>query len=426
MWLLSLLAVLWSFMQVPTAAADEASQTVTAAQFRADLAFMRETIVRMHPDPEFSTNKRALDTAFDRLGQDVPPRLTRDEAWRRLASLNPLFADAHFLVGYADWRGDTLSWLAGGGTLFPLEVELDEDAELYVRRATPSAERERIVSINGIDARTVVRTLLAKTHGDTPSFRARLLAQRWWLFYWKTYGAPLQYRLALEKGGQGRIVDLPGSRAVPAFMRDEAQFAHQFNLDIRCCGSAVLTVGSFSASDPAPFMAFTHDAFTKIRNAGVTSLVIDISNNGGGDDAMWLDGLMPYLATTPYRTGSTYRAMSRARPGVQGEVSDGEISTWRQPQLNHPLHFGGKIVVKIGPATYSSAILFANVMRDFGLAKLVGRGGAARRSQSGGVRGVSLPHTGLVLSLPRFILDPPAGRVPGALLEAQAAQPGEL
>lgn len=73
--------------------------------------------------------------------------------------------------------------------------------------------------------------------------------------------------------------------------------------------------------------------------------------------------------------------------------------------------------MRIGPGTYSSAILFANVMRDFGFATLVGAGGAARQAQSGGVRDARLPHTGLAISLPRFILDPPAGPAPGALLE---------
>ena len=85
------------------------------------------------------------------------------------------------------------------------------------------------------------------------------------------------------------------------------------------------------------------------------------------------------------------------------------------------MRFTGKVQVRIGPGTYSSAILFANVMRDFGLATLVGSGDAARQSQSGGVRNVRLPHTGLVMSLPRFILDPPAGSSAGALLEAAAA-----
>ena len=76
------------------------------------------------------------------------------------------------------------------------------------------------------------------------------------------------------------------------------------------------------------------------------------------------------------------------------------------------LTFQGKTYVVIGPATYSSAVLFANVMQDFGFATLAGTGGAVRSSQTGGVRKFTLPQSGLALFVPRFVLDRPAGARP--------------
>jgi len=211
-------------------------------------------------------------------------------------------------------------------------------------------------------------------------------------------------------------------RTLPRVLEQEAR--QPFDLAIDRDGRAVLTVDTFGLADPAPFLAFTRDAFARIRAQGVTSLVIDVSKNGGGDDVVWLDGLMPYLATQPYRTGSSYRGLARAPAGAPAKPMQGEIATWRQPQPDNPLRFAGKTYVRIGPGTYSSAILFANVMHDFGFATLVGAGGAARRSQSGGIRDVVLPHSGLALTLPRFILDPPSGRAPESLLEENAAGSG--
>lgn len=396
-----------------SAAHAEPAVQLSADQFRADLAFIRKAIGEYHPDPGFSTDPAAVEAALDRLAQDLPPTLSRDEAWWRLAILNPLFADAHFFIGYPDWRAAATAWLAGQGKLFPVEVEVDQGGGLFVR----SQARPRIVSINGGDARQLVSSLLARVHGDTPAFRANLLAERWWFFYGKRFGTPQHYRLVLEEAGQRRTVELPGSGAIPRLLAAEGEFTSQYRFAIGKDGKAVLAVDSFGQPDPAPFLAFTREAFTRLRDAGATELEIDISRNGGGDDAMWLDGLMPYLASRPYRTGSSYRARARVQGSEAASVSDGEITTWRQPQPENPLRFGGRISVRIGPSTYSSAVLFANVMRDFGLARLVGVGGAARTSQSGGVRSLKLPHAGLPLYLPRFILDPPAGRVPGGLLE---------
>lgn len=390
--------------------AGDVTGRLTAQQFRDDIAFVRTSIAGMHPDPGFSTDPGAIDAALDRLGQDVPPGLSVDEAWQRLATINPTLADAHFFIGYRDWRADTRRWLDSGGSLFPVEVDIGP-GDVLLLRAAPLV---RVLSVNGVATDTLVSTLAAKVHGDTPGFRANLLARRWWLFYWKTFGAPARYRLVLDHQGERRTVDLPGSRALPRILQDEALPPFRFVMGPD--RTAVLTVTSFSQPDTAPFLDFTRQAFERLQAEGATALEIDISENGGGDDAVWLDGLMPYLASRPYRTGSTYRAMSRPEPGKPATVSEGEIATWRQPQAANPLRFDGKVTVRIGPATYSSAILFANVVHDFGFGTLVGPGGWARRTQSGGVRSVVLPHTGLALFLPRFILDPPAGRAPGALL----------
>lgn len=151
--------------------------------------------------------------------------------------------------------------------------------------------------------------------------------------------------------------------------------------------------------------------------------MIDVSANGGGDDT-WLEALMPYLATQRYRTGSGWiKRVMQANPAHNesvGQIVRGEIETWREPQPEHPLAFKGKVYVRIGAPTYSSAVLFANVMRDFGFATLVGEGGAARRMQSGGVRSWTLPHSKLVMYVPRFVLAPPVPAPDAPLLEAQS------
>jgi len=408
----------FSLLCASLAMAADPPQQITAAEFGEDVAFVRAMIARMHPDPAFSTDTPAVHRALDRIAQSVPPTLTRDEAWRRLASLNPLLADGHFVIGYPDWRKETRAWLANGGSLFPVEVNIAPDGALQLAADNDSGAA-RIVSVNGVDASELVSTLSTMAHGDTPLFRANLLGERWWLFYWKTYGAPDSYELVLEQAGEQRTVTMAARRTLPRLLEHEAR--QPFDLAIGNDGRAVLTVDTFSLADPAPFLAFTRDAFARIREQGVTTLIVDVSRNGGGDDAVWLDGLMPYLATRPYRTGSTYRGLARAPVGAPAKPMQGEISTWRQPQLENPLRFEGETQVRIGPGTYSSAVLFANVMRDFGFATLVGAGGAARQTQSGGIRDARLPHSGLALTLPRFILDPPAGGRPGALLETAVA-----
>jgi hypothetical protein len=401
-----------------------AQPRISAAQLREDVAFIRQTIARVHPDLRFSTNPDTINHAFNAIEADAVADLTRDEAWQRLSTLNPLFADGHFFVGYTDWRADGAAHLESGGALFPFEVDIGAKDQLFIRAALGGGATElagaRILAINGVAADKATADLLKRAHGDTPLFRSKLLAGRWWLYYWKMYGAAQRYRLDLARGDRRWPVDVPASAQVPTILQSAGDFERQFGFDIRPGGAAVLKVSTFDAAFKTRFLALTRRAFARMREDSVSTLFIDISENGGGDDDMWLEGLMPYIAVHPYRTGSTYtKRVIESTPGhaeAAGQVVEGEIHTWHQPQPDNPLLFKGKVVVVVGPSTYSSAVLFANVVSDFGFGTLAGAGHAARRTQSGGVRKFVLPNTGLALWVPRFVLAPPAGGQRDALL----------
>lgn len=185
-----------------------------------------------------------------------------------------------------------------------------------------------------------------------------------------------------------------------------------------------MTVRSF-AWDMQPFLAFTRDAFGRMREAGVRRLVIDVRDNGGGDDAMCIEGVMPYVATQPYRWASTYtkRVVEEHRDEGEelGAIVSGSIDSWIAPQPDNPLRFSGEVYVLIGGGTYSSAVLFANVVRDFGFGKLAGTGGSVRADQSGGVQRAVLPNTGLAVWSPRFVLKRPSGASGPLLMQPDLA-----
>ena len=417
-------------LMLATASHADTQTRVSAEALRADVAFIRTTIASVHPDPSFSVAPDALARSLDAVAADTPTSMTRDEAWRRLALLNPVLADAHLFVGYENWRADSAAHLAAGEGFFPFEVDVNQEGSVFIRAALGGDASEladaRILAIDGVAAGSVNTELLKRVHGDTPRFRTALLSRRWWLYHWKFAGARTHYRLDLARAGRRWSIDVPASKRMPAVLSDEADFARLFGMTIKPGCAAVLKVGSFDAAYKDRFVAFTRAAFARMQEELVDTLYIDVSDNGGGDDDLWLEGLMPYLATRPYRTGSTYlkRVLepNPARGEVAGQTVDGHIETWHTPTPAYPLLFKGKVTVVIGAPSYSSTVLFANVMQDFGFANLAGIGHAARRMQSGGVRRFLLPNTGLALWVPRFILAPPAGAQRDALLDPGQAQ----
>ncbi|HEX8415419.1 MAG TPA: S41 family peptidase [Sphingomicrobium sp.] len=386
-------------------ASAQARQFAPAA-LQADLRFAIDTIERQHPDLTHSVTRARLDAAVERVRQQLDQPMDQTRAWTILAQLNPVLADAHLFIGLPDWRTKSAEAVRAGTVFFPFEITLDAAGYPVVvsalgGSATPLAGR-RIRSIDGRDARDVARTLLARVHGDTPAFRAALLSRRWWLFFSSIYGTPATYDFVLK--GSRKQHRVPAASVLPAVLQQDASFERQFACQTDVRGTARLKVAAFSWEDKQRFFRFTRDCFARIRSASIKRLVIDVSANGGGDDDMWKDGILRYIATEPYKQGSTYRKRERT-----GAITTGAIETATNPVSDEPLHFSGDVSVVIGPLTYSSAVLFSNVVRDYRMGTLVGTGGTARTRQSGGVQNVKLPNTGLLFSYPRFVLDPPSG-----------------
>lgn len=386
----------------------------TPEQLRADLRFVQDAVASTHPDPGFSTDAGRLRRAYERVGAQLDKPMTRDEAWRVMATLNPVYADAHMALTQADAAGQGKALLAGGGGFFPYEVVVDPDGGLRIRAALGGAASPlagtRIDRINGVPARQVVAELLERCHGDTAAFRADLLSTRWPFLYWKMYGAQANFELA---SADGRSLRAAAGATLPAYLDGQAAFDRQFRFELLPGDAALLTVDTFYWPDKKQFTDFTERAFAQLRAAKVKTLLIDVRANGGGNDDMWMDGILRYIADKPYRWASTYKKkVIKGRESATeklGEVVDGAIDKWITPQADEPLRFAGATYVLVGRNTYSSAILFSNVVQDFGFATVAGAPGTARTRQSGGTQNFVLPASGLTLGVPRLIFQRPSG-----------------
>jgi hypothetical protein len=321
-------------------------------------------------------------------------------------------ADGHLVVTFPGGPSAELSrHLSGGGRLFPFDVYVAADGELFIRSGfngeASALQGRRIDAIDGIPGRQISERLLAHVNGDTPALQAALLSARFAFFYWKLFGDKQSYRLQVA----GIESTVEGRGAMPTVYADRS-FEELFRFEMPNARQAVLTVNQFYWREKPKFYEFTRDAFARMQAAGTQTLVIDIRGNSGGDDDMWLEGIMPYIATKPYRNGSDYVLKiieGRQKEGQKvGDVVRGSQSTY-QPALDNPLRFTGKVYVLIGPYTYSSAILFSNAVQDYGFATVVGTGGAARATQSGGTQNVKLSRTQIGLVVPRFLLKRPSG-----------------
>ncbi|QTL37736.1 S41 family peptidase [Pseudoalteromonas viridis] len=413
----ALTGVLLLMAGAQTAMASQAlghfSEQYSAEQVQADIEQWTHWVHTTHPDLTHSIDDiDAFYARIDTLRDTLNKSMTGAQIWREFATLNSLMADGHLSIddgSNAQWR----QWVAQGATLFPFEVALDEQGLRVVSElgGAPSVhEGKYITQINEVPAAEVVATLLKRTEGDNYAFRSALLARRFAMTYRLMYGATDTFALTF---GTGQTVQAAALNKAPKSIQQRT-FDDNFNLKLLDNQQALLTIKQFGWDEPDAYFQFMAEAFERLSTAKVQHLMIDISDNTGGDDVYWKQGILKYIATTPYRHGSTYqvRILEKYRdPGeVVGSVLSGELTKMTQPETDSAKLFKGKVSVLTGPLTYSSSVLFANTVQDYGFATLVGTPTGGRSSQSGGIQFLTLKHTGIRAIAPRFILHRPSGK----------------
>lgn len=385
------------------AAACAAEDTIPADAVAQDVAEWEAWLFATHPDPAFSMDVDAVHARFDAIAQSLEGDYTRREAWLALAPLNPMFGDGHVTLRLP--REDYDAYLAGGGAEFGLPVHVRNGALVVAETVAPTSRLQRgetILAINGLDPHDLVTRALARTNGDTTGLRTHLVESRFSQYLWALTGGAEAWTVTVQApDGRTRQVELD-----PAIDRPGAE-SENWSLDFRG-EAAVLTLNTFIPPLEDPFKAFIDAAFAEIAERGPDSLVIDISENGGGAH-MLSDHLLAYLTDRRHTPLSAVTA--RVVEANQALIPDAEIgdvvsmpyAQWVEPPADLPNRYHGRTALLVGAGTYSQAIVLAATVQDFDIAPVAGPGTEGRANSTGQVQLHRLANTGLEAAAPIYI-----------------------
>ncbi|WDE05101.1 hypothetical protein SG34_028020 [Thalassomonas viridans] len=385
-------------------------------QIRQDLASWLEWLDKTHPDLAYTTKdieKFYLDVAALKNG-DKP--LTVLEFWRRVTALNSQLSDGHTGITFDSTKALTREFVEEGGAVFPFSLVFNDDKLVITGKLDGQPSNLKgyaIEKINGVAIENVLHPLLKRLHGDSQRQRKALLAKRFASYYWLYFGEAENFVIDVTDESEKvtiRDISIAASRAP---FGSKKSFEQTYQFEVLDPQTAKLTLKIFNWPDKERYFAFMEKAFKEMKTLNIKKLIIDIRENGGGDDDMWKQGIVSYIADKPWRHGSTYKVKiiegRESETQRLGEVIDGELKANNQVDHENPYRFTGEVYVLIGAYTYSSSILFANTVQDHGFATLVGEPTGGKSDQTGGLQNYLLPHSQLAVFAPRFLLARPKG-----------------
>jgi len=353
-------------------------------QLQTDFAQMRRALESNHPDRLRYESAEALAGLFDAAYASLQDDMTEAQFYRVIA---PLVARYH--CGHTQIRpspGFTVGPVMPLG-IYQVNGKAYVDADYGSDTAIPPGCE--VFSINGEPVAQVIERMKTGISSDALNASAKIhrLNRDFYLYYYYFWGETPRFDLVVKDpaGGNESTLQVNAKPFAQVNGAANARFPWDGRLSLAISGNrAVLTVPSFAISQNSDYRTFFENSFRQMNERGITHLVIDIRNNGGGDPEMSA-ALISHLVDRPFnyfKTGLGY-------PHLFAETAP------------HPVHFGGSVHVLIDGGCFSTSGHFCSLVKHHGLAAFVGEtGGGTFRCHDNSVDFV-LIHTGIRLHVAR-------------------------
>ena len=415
--------------------AYDPSAKFTPDQLREDFEVLRRSLEEGQPGLYRHTDKGELDRLFSEAGRSLDRPLDVNEFYRVLAPLVAAVRCGHTNVSLPDVVKEQYGTRV---PLLPLLIKII-DGRIFVWRDL--ADRggrlagKEILSINQLQAARLVPAMLAATGGDGNIQTSRVKRIEGWNFIEKLTpltGAQSPFALTVLDPGGGRPeqISLEGADA-PALRRNwEAWFPQdrrqprageiEFIDDGNIARMALREFGGFTDDEQKRGLGeFFQDSFRQLAARKTKVLILDLRDNGGGDDRLGTL-LLSHLLGRPFEHykdivanessfsfGKGIFGATRIRlPYKTEKRGDGLQHVLDYPNLgvlqpSSPT-FSGKLYVLMGGGSFSTTAEVISQLHSHRRAEFIGQeaGGAYDGNNSGTIAHLMLPNTRLTLQLP--------------------------
>jgi len=399
----------------------KAQRLFTVSELKKDFSVVKAALKEAHAGIYRYSDKVDIENHFVFMEKGINRPMTEQAFFRYLNPFIATIKDGHTKF-HREGRPDDLFAFAKTG-YFPLKLYFYGN-KAYVRSDTVNGRISagaEITSINGRPVK-VVRDLIFKNifvDGKGNTMKYALINDSFGGYYATFIETSKLFKVGYVDNGQAKTISIAGVSSQNIGHIENLVAPYQLSFP----GERIALM-RISVFQPGPaavgFDKFLSESFQAIRNAQISTLLLDLRNNEGGIDAY---GIMLYS----YLTDISFNYYDRFTVAGPAEYSfsryaklppelehlkrfikkvDGEYQFSQKvglgPQQPNPLNFNGKLIILINGRSFSVTSEFASIAKDNRRAVFIGEdtGGAAGGNTSGAFALVTLPNTKLGLDIP--------------------------
>ncbi len=427
---------------------------ISPQALREDLSLLQKILEANHPSLYWYTPKDSLDACFADAINSITDSMNEVAFKNKLAHVVSRIRCGHTTVRFSKAYAKTA--IRYRFPQFPLSLKVWDDSVVVLGSVEPGAQwlkRGTIVTgINGMRNRQLLDTIYAhmSTDGYSDNYKSQVVSGNFPAWYKTILGIDSAYTVSyIDSSGHESVavlksysprIDLTKKdiRELPAVQKPTRRQLRKAGLLEKrsmvidtASGTALMRLSTFSGG---ALRGFFRRSFRTIREQGISNLVLDLRENGGGKVRNSIL-LAKYLADHPFKIGDSVVATSRRfrygryiKPSLlywfamnfgARKMEDGRIhirhyeTHFFEPRERN--HFNGHIYVIQGGYTFSAATMFLSHVEGQKNVTTVGEetGGGYYGNSAMHIPTITLPHTGLQVSLPMYRLVMDAGRPRG-------------
>lgn len=357
----------------------------TVAELQEDFVYWRNRIEQKHPLVYLYTPQSEIDRCFDSLYQQIDRPMTELAFIKLLTPTTAFIQDGH---NYVIPSKTTLASMRSHKRLLPLELRY-LDKRLYVTQDLSTSEVPliglEITSINGVYSQDLLQVFLSNLGRDGYNYQyAYASINNSFRFYFHLhFGFPEAFLITYRTKDEQESSCVISGRSLSAIQEEkqnryplkeeDTQTGLTFNI-LDSIHTAVLGIQTFSPSTSnRKFRREISSYFEAIKRDNVSNLILDLRDNNGGNPDL-VKFILQHLFGQPFEQARECRIVKDPSEEHFLERTRSRWYPWYgigtfRPKRNN---FKGNLYLLVNEGTFSSGVIFSNVLRRYARTVVVG------------------------------------------------------